>query len=57
MNLIAFDIRLLIPAIDTELVRLATYKTLLERNGISAVISFEDFIKKCKSKWLVFLYP
>tara|TARA_R110001592_G_scaffold164333_8_gene398429 strand:- start:1400 stop:2368 length:969 start_codon:yes stop_codon:yes gene_type:complete len=48
-----FKVGLLIPTIDTELLLLTTNKNRLERNGIIAVISSENFITKCRNKRVI----
>lgn len=52
-NCLDLDIFLLIPTIDTELLLLASNRTLLEKNGVHPVISSEDFIKKCRNKRVI----
>lgn len=47
------DIKLIIPNIDTELLLLSENLSLLEENGIRAVISNSSFIKKCRNKRLI----
>jgi len=44
------DIRLIIPAIDTELSILAKNKERLENAGIQAVVASPEFIGKCRDK-------
>ncbi len=44
------DIKLLVPTIDAELLPMAKNKTLLEENGIKAVIASEEFVGKCRNK-------
>ncbi|MDO5104877.1 ATP-grasp domain-containing protein [Capnocytophaga sp.] len=45
-----WNIKLIIPTIDTELLILAQNRELFFNNGIIPVISSPDFIKKCRNK-------
>jgi len=45
-----WDISLMIPTIDAELLSLSENKARLEKEGIKAVISSSDFVGKCRDK-------
>ncbi|GIJ97704.1 carbamoyl phosphate synthase large subunit [Capnocytophaga stomatis] len=45
-----WNIKLIIPTIDTELLTLAKHKQLFLDNGITPIISSLDFIEKCRDK-------
>ncbi|RPG38865.1 MAG: ATP-grasp domain-containing protein [Muricauda sp. TMED12] len=47
-----FNISLIIPTIDTELLVLSKNKSIFEENNIKVVISDIDLIKKCRNKRL-----
>lgn len=49
----SFNVGLLIPTIDTELLLLATNKHRLKNAGIKTIISSENFIKKCRDKRVI----
>lgn len=48
-----WQIKLIIPTIDTELMLLSKNKALLEKNNIAVVISSTDFIEKCRDKRII----
>lgn len=48
-----WNIKLIVPTIDTELVVLAKNKTLLLQSGIIAVVSDLSFIQKCRDKRII----
>lgn len=48
-----WQIKLIIPTIDTELKILANHKGLFDENDISVVISDLDFIEKCRDKRII----
>jgi len=48
-----YDISLIIPTIDTELLELAKNKTRFETEGIVVVISSVDFVSKCRDKRVI----
>ncbi len=45
-----FNIKLIIPTIDTELLLLAKNKQLLRDKGIQVIIASENFVQKCRDK-------
>ena len=47
-----WDIKIIIPTIDTELLTLAENKQLFSDNGINLIVSSLDFVKKCRDKRL-----
>lgn len=47
-----WEIKLIIPTIDTELISLAKNKALFQNEGIEVLISSEEFIIKCRDKRL-----
>jgi carbamoyl-phosphate synthase large subunit len=49
----AWDIKLIIPTIDTELAILATNKDLFLANGIIPVVSDISFVTKCRDKRII----
>tara|TARA_R110002049_G_scaffold175107_1_gene342415 strand:- start:7318 stop:8286 length:969 start_codon:yes stop_codon:yes gene_type:complete len=46
----SYDIKLIIPTIDTELLILSKNKEVFLENGIKVVVSSFDFIQKCRDK-------
>lgn len=48
-----WDIKIIIPTIDTELLILARNKELFLVNGITPIISSEFFIEKCRDKRII----
>lgn len=48
-----WEIKIIIPTIDTELIVLAENRELLLQNGIIPIISSEDFITKCRDKRII----
>lgn len=48
-----WNIKIIIPTIDTELLILAKNKDLFLQNGITPVISSESFIEKCRDKRII----
>ncbi len=48
-----YEISLIIPTIDTELLLLAKHRSVLEANGIQPIIASEDFIQKCRDKRVI----
>ncbi|SHG59613.1 ATP-grasp domain-containing protein [Flavobacterium johnsoniae] len=51
-----WQIKLVIPTIDTELIFLSKNKLLFKNEGIEVIVSNEDFIKKCRDKRLINLF-
>ena len=49
-NCLKYNIKLIIPTIDTELLVMATKKNLFLKNNIIPIVSSVSFIKKCKDK-------
>lgn len=45
-----WNVEMIIPTIDTELLILSVNKSIFEENGISPIISSEEFIKTCRDK-------
>ena len=50
---IDWDIKLIIPTIDTELKILSNHKSLFTENGIIPVVSELSFIEKCRDKRII----
>lgn len=48
-----WNIKLIIPTIDTELLTLAKHKKIFLDNGIIPVVSSLDFVEKCRDKRLI----
>lgn len=48
-----WNIGMIIPTIDTELMVLATNKSMFEENGIIPIISSEKFVRICRDKRIV----
>lgn len=48
-----YNVSLIIPTIDTELLLLAKNKNFLENNGVQPVIASESFIEKCRDKRVI----
>lgn len=48
-----FNIGMLIPTIDTELLLLANNKALLKINGINAIVASPEFVVKCRNKRII----
>lgn len=48
-----WDIKMVIPTIDTELLVLAQNEKRFSENGIKVVVSSEDFISKCRDKRII----
>lgn len=49
----SWDIKIIIPTIDTELLILAKHKSFFLENGIIPIISSENFIEKCRDKRII----
>ncbi|MFK8297264.1 ATP-grasp domain-containing protein [Capnocytophaga cynodegmi] len=48
-----WNIKLIIPTIDTELLTLAKHKQIFLDNGIIPIVSSFDFVEKCRDKRLI----
>ncbi|WP_431611001.1 ATP-grasp domain-containing protein [Chryseobacterium sp. 'Rf worker isolate 10'] len=48
-----WEIKIIIPTIDTELLTLAKNKDLFLQNGITPIISSEGFVEKCRDKRII----
>ena len=55
-NCILYNVNLIIPTIDTELIILTQEKSKFTSNNITVLVSDNDLIKKCRDKRLIHDY-
>lgn len=48
-----WEIKMIVPTIDTELLMLATHKSIFEEEGIHPIVSELDFIQACRDKRII----